>query len=159
MHELLNATSLANGLPISYRSDLTADAELILQHPEGTEFAWLLKEAGTVIMPLCCGVPPISIEFWLDQGGKQSYFHIKGNSVTQVSAQKLKHLIHQMPTDISESGVNRILEMRHWGMFHKPTFPAERSAWGEWRNWFISHKHDLMANYLDRAIRLNQKAA
>lgn len=156
----LNDVSLSVGLPIYYRSDIDIDASVIERYPGDTEFAWLLKEAGTVIMPLRMGVPAYTCLHWVaDKDGQQRYFHIKQGKIRSITQAVLERLVNEAPTGYSDDQVNQILSMRHWGTFHPPEFPAERSAWQSWLKWFRRHDHGLMIRYLERAIELNKVAA
>lgn len=160
MLPLLNAISDKQDLPKHYRGDLALDANTIANYPKGTKFLWVLRENGTVLMPLNIGVDEQTVLYWLDGiGGDMRYFHIVGENIREITDKNVRELVIQLPRDFSEEGVNRILSFRHWGIFHPPQFPAVRSSWGDWLKWFRNHEIKIMARYLEGAINLHRNAA
>ncbi len=170
---LMLSISNQQNLPEVFRSDLDLDFER-LKTFDGHQLIWLLRTAGTVLVPINVGVNPVYITHWIpsDHGQRIEAYLIDTRTSTMepISLKKAKDLISRPPHNLSilkekkelpkivDAVISRGCTLGLWGVFNSPSSlnTINNGNWSDWISYFSSSGNTLMTDFIDRAIRLSK---
>jgi hypothetical protein len=166
----------SNRLPKAYTGDFGLDLDLLRAVADDcTHAVWLLRDCGTVLVPLNLGIDPVYITYWLwgnhDQTVKAYLLHLEIGLVEPITFDRAESLVNRPPahiqaTDSSEAiyqAVNDVLErgcrLRVWGVFNPPESVESIGGWQAWQAYFSNSGNRLMADFMGKAIRFTSNRA
>lgn len=165
LKDRMQAVSDEIGYPRHFKSDLDVDFNLVEKY-HGSQMIWLLREHGTVMVPLKMGVDPVMITGWMEKGNTFPFLvDTSSGEVTPLSAQEAIEVVNKPPIELNREAskenliekVNGILEKGCengiWGLFQKPIFD-EFETWSAWLAYFRSTNNAVMIDFMAKAIRL-----
>ena len=167
---LMLSISSQHNLPEVFRSDLDEDFNK-LQKFDGHQLIWLLRTAGTVLIPTLVGVNPVYITHWIssDHGQRIESYLIDTRTATieQISLTKAEELISRPPYNLSilqdkkelpkivDAIISRGCVLGLWGVFNCPSSlnAIGNGNWSDWLSYFKSSGNTLMTDFIGGAIR------
>lgn len=152
-------------LPKFYKEDLEMDFSNLKKYGN-REYVWMLRECGSLLLPLRIGASPFLLEYYMRQDSTARFFHVKGFG--EVTFKELKHkdvesLISQPPIEFGLincpddliSKVGKVLKDRNITTSGLVTKEMETTPihWSEWKKFFDGN-NDVMTNVMTRAINM-----
>lgn len=166
---LMLSISNQHNLPELFRSDLDEDFDK-LQKFDGHQLIWLLRTAGTVLVPTLAGVNPVYITHWIssDHGQRIEAYLIDTRTATieEITLTKAEELILRPPCNLSilkdmtdlpaivDAVISRGCILGLWGVFNGPSSlnAIGNGNWSDWLSYFRSSGNTLMTDFIGRAI-------
>ncbi|BDP33312.1 hypothetical protein R7D97_16275 [Vibrio sp. Vb5031] len=152
-------------LPKFYKEDLDIDFSNLKKYGN-REYVWMLRECGSLLLPLRIGASPFLLEYYMRQDSTARFFHVKGYD--EVTFKELKHkdvesLICKPPiefglilnSDDLIAKVRKVLNDRNVassGLVTKE-IPTTPTHWSEWLS-FFNGNNDVMTQVMTRAIKM-----
>lgn len=168
IHDLMTNLALKFGMNQTYADDLIRDYEA-LNSFEKCDFVWLLRENGSIAIPIEIGVDDSYITHWLYSTPKsvKCIYHIslKEGSMRMIDFEKAEKLANLPPANfpalISQSSIHEIVskvlaygcEKGIWGAFRSPSTPESIGSWNDWLDYFRSSGNRVMISFMANAIR------
>lgn len=160
-------------LPEAFRSDLDVDKQELSRF-DGSNFVWLLRTSGTVLVPTRLGIDPAYITYWLwgNHGQEVVPFFVSADTgmIEKITFERAEQLIMQPPCELSSmmsnqelsEAVNSTLErgckLKIWGMFESPSSVSTIGGWSNWQSYFANSGNRMMTDFMGKAIRYIQTA-
>ncbi len=166
--------SSQHNLPEVFRSDLDEDFDK-LQKFDGHQLIWLLRTAGTVLVPTLAGVNPVYITHWIssDHGQRiESYLiDTRTSTIEPITLKEAEDLITRPPYNLStlkdkeelrkivDAVISRGCTLGLWGVFNSPSSlnAIGNGNWSDWLSYFSSSGNTLMKDFIGKAIRFLSK--
>lgn len=155
---LLVKESEKKGLPKYYKGDLEYDKDIIEKY-DGCSFLWVLREAGTNMIPLKKGVEPVHVTYYITD--PTALFYVVGLSgIRQITAQELEKLAYELPLNLNAystaeslvEAVNAVIEQGDdYGWWDK------QLGWTGLKAEFTRSNNQVMSEFLDKAFELKNK--
>lgn len=170
LHDHMCCLAKSFRLPISHETDLDRDLQILESFP-GSQFIWLLRTSGTVLVPVGIGVDPQIVTYWLltNHGQTVIPFLVDSEAFTieKLSFEEAERLIQQPPKRLStfqsreeiyetvESVLTFGLTKRIWGVFDSPDLPVDN--WNQWHRYFQRSGNTVMLSFIGKAIRCSAR--
>lgn len=151
--------SIANGhqLPRFFKEDLICHKQTMDSYPL-SEFLWLLRENGSIVVPIKKGVNPAFVTEYLNMG---PCFLVSPTSkqIKAVNKDQATHLIYQPPADLSKcsnhlelvSIVSKVLEAWETFLERTPTVTVNPVDWPKWIAFFEQSDNQVMVRFIKHA--------
>lgn len=159
IHEDLLKISTESGLPVSHKDDLVTDFEILKEFGRAnSDFIWILRQNGTVMVPIRRGIDPYHIKHWATYEN-ECYLITKGE------VRRISHTIaHELADEEPFNPNHEIFEMDlvkkvravlddHYvrsSVFDSVGLSSEPYTWESWQAWFKDTENKMMANWIRR---------
>lgn len=159
LHDQMKELAIELSLPKLHAEDLDVDL-CILQKYKDHEYVWLLREAGTILLPLKIGVDYHLFEHYTPRSSELFHIDASGETITSITVDRVLELGKLKPlcdtlwsTDVDQfdTQVETLLGYRHWnGPFTTPEIPTNQ--WGDWLKYFRDIDQTVMIEFMENAI-------
>lgn len=152
-------------LPKFYKEDLDIDFNILKKY-QNRKYVWMLREAGSLLLPLGIGANPFMFEFYIKNDSTCRFFMVNGFAETEfkeLKVNEVEKLITQMPIefgliDCADDLINKVekvLTDRNIASsgFSTVDYGTEPLHWRNWLNFFEGN-NDLMEKVMRRAIKM-----
>lgn len=122
-------------------------------------FIWVLRENGTVLVPLYRGFNPSLITYIAKKRGNR-FFLIKSNGeITQIEAAKAVELISIPPFRVTaysdDALAAQVTKLLSTPRLNSSVFTCNHLKFDDftgWHDWFVSNKNNLMAGLMAQVV-------
>lgn len=155
MFTQLKALSNHLEMPKFFLGDLDIDHNILRKY-DGRQFIWLVREAGTCLIPLRSGYPETTVAFYLSYGPAYLVDPDKG-LIEQLTKEKALELIKLPPLDVTlfdsaETLISKVTDcIEKWDawLFNRPNIDS--SNWSAWVDFCESSENFVMADFVLKA--------
>ena len=151
----------AKGLPKTHKSDLNIDRSILKKWcNSSTQFIWILRRSGTILVPLYKGVDPVYVSHWADEN--EQCFHVVDDKVNPIPKDIAKQFAAMPPFDVSNihyvdhliMEMDKVLQNDHVASsgFICVELTTNRSSWSQWKNWFDETGNQMMSEFMEAAM-------
>lgn len=157
-HQRMKDLAKSFNLPVLHPADVDDDLKILTKYGS-IQYVWMLRDAGTVLLPLSRGVDVDYFHQYAHLSEKILLLDLAKEEIKLIDPEKAIELGNRDPLadqilssnlEAFENQVNTVLEYRHWGVFYPPQMNVFH--WDQWLEYFKKQTNHLMIRFIERVI-------